>query len=104
MYYDNSGAQTGGYLLWMTTGCDTAPTTLSNVYIGRLKTGKTLGTSVWPDVNNGTGCKPTMATTISASWASLPITGSVQYGTPAGGEYVPAGLAGASYLSPGYVS
>ena len=40
-----------------------------------------------------------------ASWAGTPITvhGHVKQGAPAGGDFVPAGVAGLGYVSPGYL-
>lgn len=35
-------------------------------------------------------------------WPTLPIEGSIRQGTPIDGEFVPAGVAGVDYVSPGY--
>jgi hypothetical protein len=100
--YDNVGAQTGGYLVWMTTGCSMAPTTLSNVYVDP-KVNWSLGKSVWPDVQDSR-CPATLSgNTVNWSKTRLPVSGYVTLGPPANGDYVPDGLAGASYASPGYL-
>jgi hypothetical protein len=36
------------------------------------------------------------------SFPNTKITGSVSNGVPSGGDYVPVGAAGTSYVSPGY--
>ncbi|MBT8401192.1 MAG: hypothetical protein KJO98_12000 [Rhodothermia bacterium] len=38
------------------------------------------------------------------SWPTLPLTGTVNQGPPPGGEFVPDGVAGIGYKSPGYLS
>ncbi|HXP37672.1 MAG TPA: hypothetical protein VN817_07885 [Solirubrobacteraceae bacterium] len=95
----------GGIMLWLTTEtstCNTRPVKLSNVYIdnesGRVPSTET----VWPSPTSGLPC----AAVISggrASWPGLPVSGSVSLSAPPAGSFVPAGVAGLSYLSPGYL-
>jgi hypothetical protein len=100
MSFNNSAAtSSGGYLLWMTTGCDMAPTTLSNVYI-TPRSGKTLAAAVWPTPSDA-GCPAKLASN-KATWPTLPVTGAVNSGPPPGGAYVPAGSVGVHYTTPGY--
>ena len=89
----------GGFLLWMSSDCKAAPTTLSNVYI-TPRSGKTLGMSVWPATSDGI-C-PSLQTGNSVTFPKLPVTGGVIGGAPPGGSFVPAGKAGTAYVSPGY--
>ncbi|WP_445148139.1 carbohydrate-binding domain-containing protein [Baekduia sp. Peel2402] len=89
----------GGYLLWMTTGCDTAPTTLTNVYIAP-RAGTSIGSAVWPATNDAT-C-PSKLSGNTVTFPKLPVTGGVIGGTPSGGSFVPFGKAGSTYVSPGY--
>jgi hypothetical protein len=97
--YDDVGVRDGGYLLWLTTGCSTATTRLSNVYV-KPSSGKRLATSVWPNVYDAScPAKPAGAT---ISWPKLPVTGFVTGGTPPGGPFVGATAAGGAYVSPGY--
>jgi hypothetical protein len=98
--FNNAAAgSTGGYLLWMTTGCSMAPTTLSNVFI-TPRAGTNVGTAVWPATNDSS-C-PSKLTGNSVTFPKLPVTGGVIGGAPAAGSFVPAGVAGVAYSSPGY--
>jgi hypothetical protein len=100
MAYNNAKAtSSGGYLLWMTTDCDTAPTTLSNVYI-TPRLGTSLGSAVWPATNDAS-C-PSKLSGNSVTFPNLPVTGGVIGGAPPAGAFVPAGKAGAGYVAPGY--
>jgi hypothetical protein len=95
----------GGIMLWLTTEtstCNARPVRLSNVYIdnesGRVPSTET----VWPSPTSGLPC----AAVISggrASWPRLPVSGSVSLSAPPAGSFVPAGVAGISYVSPGYL-
>jgi hypothetical protein len=90
---------TGGFLLWMTSDCKMAPTTLSSVYV-TPRSGKTLGMAVWPATSDGV-C-PSLQTGNTVTFPALPVTGSVIGGAPPAGAFVPAGKAGTAYVSPGY--
>lgn len=99
--FNNAAAtSSGGYLLWMTTGCDMAPTTLSNVYIAP-RSGKTLASAVWPTTTDA-AC-PAKLSGGKATWPSLPVTGAVTSGVPSAGSFVPSGAVGPRYTSPGYL-
>ncbi|HEY6760975.1 MAG TPA: hypothetical protein VI318_15875 [Baekduia sp.] len=100
MAYDNAGAKTGGYLLWLTNGCAAATTTLTDVYV-KGRAGSTLGSTVWPPTGAATNC-PAKIVGDTASWPDLPVTGVARWGVPPGGSFVTAADAGASYRSPGY--
>ncbi|WP_445148137.1 hypothetical protein [Baekduia sp. Peel2402] len=102
MSFNNSAAITasGGYLLWMTTGCDMAPTTLTDVYI-TPRSGKTLSSAVWPTTTDA-GC-PAKLVSNKATWPTLPVTGAVTSGPAPGGSFVPTGTVGSGYTSPGYL-
>jgi hypothetical protein len=89
----------GGYLLWMTSDCAMAPTTLTNVYI-TPRLGTSLGSAVWPATNDASCPSKLVGNTVS--FPSLPVTGGVIGGAPPGGAFVPAGKAGTAYVSPGY--
>ncbi len=87
--------------------CD-VPTTLelSNFYA--QSAGKRPGSFIYPrDSMTTAGCPAQVsADGTSVDWPSLrasaggPVTGVVQVGTPPGGDYVPAGLAGLGYTAP----
>lgn len=92
---------TGGYIYWP---CDDTPctkgalTALNQVYLQPR--------SVWPfaltvfasskAASNAIGATPAM------SFPGLPIIGQVTMGAPPTGDFVPAGVAGPHYVSPGY--
>jgi hypothetical protein len=97
----------GGYMIWLTKSVDScsAPsqTTFSNVYVydesQRVRTSNT----VWPpSIGSGLPCAGQLSGTV-ATWNNLPVTGHVTLTAPPGGPFVPAGVAGDSYHSPGYV-
>jgi hypothetical protein len=93
----------GGHMLWLTRGVDTCsayPMTLSNVFV-TPRPGKPLSGAVWPQKNFTLGC-PAAGTKSSLDWPALPVLGAAQLGPPSSGSYVPAGVAGLSYQSPGY--
>ena len=96
----------GGIMLWLTTGtttCQSSPVTLHNVYISDLTDHIEPVNTVWPSPSSGLSCDPTV-TGSSVSWPSLPVTGSVTLGAPPDGPFVPEGVAGNSYESPGYLT
>jgi len=98
----------GGYMLWFTShggGADTTyPLTLDEVYI-QPRAGRTLGSSVWPPAGFAQ-CPAVIATDDSAAtWPSIPkVKGCVKKGLPPHGDFVPAGVAGLKYVSPGYMT
>lgn len=99
--YDNVGARTGGYLIWLTDGCTAATsTTFTDVYV-KGRTGSSLGSTVWPPTGAATTCPASVAGTL-ATWPRLPVVGGVRWGAPPGGSFVTAGDAGTTYASPGY--
>lgn len=99
--YDDVGARTGGYLLWLANGCSAPATTLSDVYV-KGRPGATLGATVWPPTGQATDCPGVLSVSTAIGWPSLPVTGLVRWGTPSGGSFVLSGDAGPGYRSPGY--
>lgn len=96
----------GGIMLWLTAGtttCQSSPVTLHNVYISDLTDRIEPVNTVWPSPSSGLACDPTV-TGNSVSWPALPVTGSVTLGASSQGPFVPEGVAGNSYSSPGYVT
>lgn len=97
----------GGYMIWLTRGTHTcsAPsqTTFTNVYVYDQSQRVRASNTIWPP-NTGTDlpCAGELSGT-TATWNNLPVTGHVTLTAPPGGAFVPAGLAGNSYRSPGYV-
>ena len=98
--YDDVGARTGGYLLWLTNGCQAAKTTLTDVYV-KGRPGSTLGSTVWPPTGQATKCGGVLSG-LGIGWPSLPVTGTARWGAPPAGPFVaPSELSG-TYRSPGY--
>ena len=94
----------GGHLLWVTSGasgCNSYPIDLSQVWVAP-RAGRTLGDSVWPQAGVPSACGPSVAGGSSLTWPGLAVRGSVNLGRPPGGDWVPAGVAGLGYESPGY--
>jgi hypothetical protein len=93
----------GGHMLWITSGistCTSYPLSLSQVYI-QPRAGRSLFTSVWPQLSSSLAC-PGISADGGLSWPSLGVSGGVAAGMPAAGDFVPAGVAGIDYASPGY--
>ena len=102
----NGRENNGGYMLWFTShggGEDTTyPLILDEVYI-QPRAGRTLGSSVWPPAGFAQ-CPAVIAADDSvATWPSLPkVKGCIKKGPPPHGDFVPVGVAGLKYVSPGY--
>ena len=94
----------GGYLIWLTNGstCNATPTTFTNVYIVD-KSVQPLGKLAWPATNATFGCASTLAGG-ALSWSGIPVQGSVTLSAPPSGSFVPTGVAGNTYHSPGYAT
>jgi hypothetical protein len=92
----------GGHMVWVgNDACsNTHPYSFSEVYV-TPRPDRTLGDSIWP-TSSASGC-PARVVNNFASWPLFPaITGGVSLGPPPGGQFVPAGVAGLDYISPGY--
>jgi hypothetical protein len=95
----------GGVMLWLTTttGCDAPKTSLGNVYIINEHSGLATRRTVWPSTTGDPSCAGLLKGN-KMSWPRLPVTGSVTFGRPQHGSFVPAGVAGGGYRSPGYIA
>ena len=89
------------YGWWLADACQTYPMTLSNDYEQEPNHSLALH-AVWPDTDTTFGC-PAQYSNSLASWPELPqIHGSIINGLPPQGDFVPVGVAGINYVSPGY--
>ena len=94
----------GGIMLWLTAGtstCASSPITLRNVYIADLTHRLASTATVWPSPSSRLACDPSVAGG-KLSWPALPVSGSVTLSSPPHGPFVPPGVAGHGYRSPGY--
>jgi hypothetical protein len=108
----------GNWLTWLAQGSDTCTTPMSvsldQVYVAPRE-GRGLGDSVWPpdstsqlDPSRG-GVVRNCLSSLSPdgtelSFPRLPAVGGVvKLGPPPGGDFVPTGVAGPDYTSPGYL-
>jgi hypothetical protein len=94
----------GGIMLWLTSGtdtCDSATVTLKHVFIANRTNRIRSGNMVWPSPTSGLECAATVADG-RIEWPGLPVTGGVTIGAPPHGSFVPEGVAGNDYRSPGY--
>ena len=89
----------GGYMLWMDDNCATYPVSLRDIFV-RSARSRPFGLMVHPWIDQ-VGCKPTIDGDIS-QWPDSPIKGSVDYGDPPHGDFVPRRKVGVAYESPGY--
>jgi hypothetical protein len=75
--------------------------TLTNAYASEPG-GSLQQDAVWPDTNSALACDAQYSSGL-ATWPQLAsVSGGVRSGVPPGGDYVPAGVAGINYVSPGY--
>ncbi len=98
------GEEGARYLMWFAAQ---GKTTLENVW-AKVHPGRAggFGKSLMPDIDTGKMVLETWDNGHSAArWINTinPIDGYVEEGTPPVGDYVPEGVAGVGYLSPGYV-
>jgi hypothetical protein len=93
------------YLLWQGPDSVTYPLSYENVWLTPAS-GRSLGKAAWPDISSSNTTKRAIlsADGTSLSWPTASqISGVVRSGAPPGGDFVPAGLAGVGYTSPGYL-
>jgi len=94
----------GGTLIWLTPMSDcnkNYPVSFEDVYV-QPRAGRALSRSVWPGANN-LQCPSTVNLDGSVSFPKLPVRGVVKNGRPLKGDFVPAGVVGVDYKSPGYL-
>jgi hypothetical protein len=99
-----TGSEGGGQMVWMSGTNSTGVRPLysySDVYV-RPRPTNTLGFAVWPEADD-----PSTPFVIGADglgqWPALSnVIGGVWGGSPPGGDFVPSGVAGTGYVSPGY--
>jgi hypothetical protein len=102
----SSSARDTAHLLWLTTGsrtCRAYPVSLDHVYV-QPPNHHPLGRTVWPQQGRPGACAARVRRGV-VTWPHLPVVhGMVHGGTPPGGPYVPPGVAGVGYRSPGYLA
>jgi len=92
------------YAWWLTADkppCGAYAMSLVNDYA--LEPNRSLQTNaVWPDTDANFGC-PAHYVSGLASWPQISaIRGGIHNGLPVGGDFVPVGVAGINYRTPGY--
>lgn len=112
MYFDrvniaSEGPQTrdtGGQLIWVVLGsiCENNYNIQLNEFYAAGRPEKGIEGSVWPAVGSSPCAAKVNATRTEVYWPNLPVRGVVKAGRPASGDFVPNGVAGVNYLSPGY--
>jgi len=96
-----SSSHYGWWLAKDANTCTMYPTSLLNTY-EKEPSGSLASNAVWPDKNITFGC-PANYSNGKATWPTIAnISGSITNGFPPGGDFVPSGVAGISYVSPGY--
>jgi hypothetical protein len=96
----------GGIMLWLTSGtdtCESATVTLKDVFIANRTSRIKSTNTVWPSSTSGLECAAAVSDG-RMEWPALPVSGGVTIGTPPRGEFVPEGVPGNDYHSPGYLS
>jgi hypothetical protein len=90
-------------LFWLTYGldCNSGPITLTNVY-EQNALGSLFIEAAWPDTDQPAACKSVWSSPTLSFPSSPQISGSIRNGLPPGGDFVPIGVAGIGYISPGY--
>jgi len=91
----------GWWLAADANSCKMYSTSLWNTYEQEPR-GSLASNAVWPDGYTTFGC-PASYTNGIATWLNLTsVSGGITNGLPPGGDFVPPGVAGISYVSPGY--
>jgi hypothetical protein len=91
----------GGHMLWLTLDdCDGYPVRLRQVWV-RTRATRSFRTAIWPEARRGVPCGARWRGG-GVGWPGLPVDGRVRRGRPPGGSFVPPGVAGPDYVSPGY--
>ena len=94
----------GGYLYWpcRDTACtNMALTSFSYVYL-QPRSGASFASTVYSTVSGILAYQPLVAST-AISFPGLKVVGHVTLGPPPAGDFVPTGVAGLNYVSPGYM-
>jgi hypothetical protein len=95
----------GGQMIWLTkdAACGSAyPVRFGQVYV-QPRAGTPLGHAVWPMAAGGGDCPARdLGNDAEVAFPRLPIVGAVERGLPPKGDFVPEGVAGVGYVSPGY--
>jgi hypothetical protein len=99
------GAYKPNTVFWQET--KDIPVTISAFYVNRAGSNRGLGSIVHPATNwvvdgDTTRLARLFADLTNVYWPASNISGTVTDGDPLLGDFVPAGLAGQSYVSPGY--
>ena len=94
----------GGIMVWLTstTNCVAPRTRLENVYVYNQSRRIATASAVWPPPTAHLSCAAVVGHG-EVSWPRLPVTGVVTFGKPPYGSFVPVGVAGIHYRSPGYL-
>jgi hypothetical protein len=92
-------------LIWQDT--KDIPVSISDFFIDRSGTSRRIGDVVQPSttwVADGDTTRRAVLSSdgLSVSWPASNITGTVRDGNPPSGDFVPSGVAGEGYVSPGY--
>lgn len=97
------GRPSGHYLFWQELAA--TPVVLTGFWMNISQTKYSLGWSVYPDLAKPLGRQATVSLDGSVvHWTSSNISGSIRSGNPPSGDYVPVGVAGTQYVSPGYAT
>jgi hypothetical protein len=102
-YYDSplNDSPAGRLAWWASNDCTHPSRTLEEVYVEHPTA--PLSRLVWPPTTAATCPARISADGKTASWPGLTkMTGVTKYGNPPNGDFVPAGVAGIDYVSPGY--
>jgi hypothetical protein len=93
----------GGIMIWLTTttSCSSPTVLFQNVYLNNVSDRLNNAGTVWPSSTSALPCAGVLQGA-SVSWPDLPVTGSVTFGAPPNGSFVPSAMVGNHYVSPGY--
>jgi hypothetical protein len=95
------GLPTAHYLFWQELS--STAITVTKAWINHNQTHYSLGYSVYPDIQKPVGREAVVSGDgTQVYWPTSNILGFIANGTPPDGDFVPLGVAGTSYVSPGY--
>jgi hypothetical protein len=108
------GDPTARYQLWFDAGQIPGTIQFDNMWIDvperRWRYDGRLSKALWPDIDNRDGHNITLANPLTdneyAYWEGMEpdVEGVINEGVPPSGDFVPAGVAGVNYQTPGYQS
>ena len=92
----------GNWKIMASYGCSFARRLAFSEFYVQPGPGRSLATTIWPPATGPYACKAIMRNGTDAIWPAATMQGAVRLGPPPAGDFVPRGITGSTYQSPGY--